>query len=105
VCLQGLLEGRGGSGSSKAKQLTFEIFFPRPGSGTPYYGAQYRAARGKVRAAGLAVPRQCQQQRLPLTRRRQDLGSWMQQQCCLWLALQVASRHRSCPPQRLGEKP
>lgn len=44
----GHLAGTGGSAApAKSKQLTFEIFFPRPGSGTPYRGAQYRAARGK----------------------------------------------------------
>ena len=41
--LQGLQESRSAS-AAKAKQLTFELFFPRP----PYFGAQYRAARGKV---------------------------------------------------------
>lgn len=41
AALQGLLDSRS---PGKAKQLTFELFFPRP----PYRGAQYRAARGKV---------------------------------------------------------
>ena len=41
--MQGLFESRSAS-AAKAKQLTFELFFPR----APYFGAQYRAARGKV---------------------------------------------------------
>ncbi|KAL4458554.1 hypothetical protein ABPG75_013419 [Micractinium tetrahymenae] len=39
--------GSGSAAAAKPKQVTFEIFFPRPGSGTPYRGAQYCAARGK----------------------------------------------------------
>lgn len=43
----------GGAAGAKPRQLTFEIFFPRPGdTGTPYRGAHYRAARGKVRRSG-----------------------------------------------------
>lgn len=56
--LQGHLAG--GAAAARPKQLTFEIFFPRPGSGTPYRGAQYRAARGKVRAGGSAGTRRGQ---------------------------------------------
>ena len=42
------------SPAKSSKQLTFELFFPRP----PYRGAQYRAARGKVGAGVLVAAAQ-----------------------------------------------